>query len=69
MVAVSSSAVSSSTGDTVTVCAVFHVAGVNDSALCSPGVTPSASAVATFASLLVAVTVTVPVGWPPSATV
>ena len=62
----SSTASSSSAGATVTVCAVFQFIGVNVSARVS-GVA-SVSIVAA-ASSLVAVTTTLPVGWPPRRTV
>ena len=68
IVAIPSTASSSSWGATVTVRAVFHVVGVNVSVSCSP-VAASVSTVATFALVLVTLTVTVPVGWPPSDTV
>ena len=61
----SSSASSSSAGVAVTVCAVFQVMGVNASIrVC--GV--ASLSIDTAASPLVAVTVTLPSGWPPRTT-
>ena len=66
---VSSKPSSSSSAETVTVRAVFHVAALNVTAPCAPATASSASTVAALASLLAIATVTGPVGCVDSATV